>query len=409
MDCANRLLIGAVADAVSPAPYNNRMGDLPIDPPDWLEREDAVLAPYAMHARFSRGRRYPEPPHPYRTIFQRDRERLVHSTAFRRLMLKTQVIVSQTNDHHRTRLTHSLEVAQISRTLSRRLALNEDLTEAVALSHDLGHPPFGHAGEDALNDCLAQVGGFDHNLHALRLVELLEERYPDFPGLNLAWEVREAFVQHSKRREAAEAKPFLESGRPLLEAQVVDATDSLTYDTHDIDDALGLELIGLRDLEEIEIWRRASKEVYRSGMSDDIFRTGVVRYLIDWQVRDMVAHTLDQLRKHRIRSTEDVRLATVPLVGCSPELCPLKEELERFLHRRVYEHYRVMRMKRKGARMLRAMFDEFCLHPELLPPRFAMRREGDPLARIVGDYLAGMTDRYAQQEYLRLFQPLHDV
>jgi dGTPase len=385
------------------------MNDLPLDPPDWLEREDAVLAPYAMHARTSRGRRYPEPAHPYRTIFQRDRERLIHSTAFRRLMNKTQVIVSQTNDHHRTRLTHSLEVAQISRTLSRRLALNEDLTEAIALSHDLGHPPFGHAGEDALNECLASEGGFDHNLHALRVVELLEERYPDFPGLNLSWEVREAFVQHAKHRDAPEARPYLEAGKPLLEAQVVDATDSLTYDTHDIDDALGLELITLRQLDEVEIWRMAASEVFRAGMPDEIFRTGVVRHLIDWQVRDMVAHTLTQLRLHRIRTVDDVRHAPALLVGCSPELCPLKEELERFLHHNVYEHYRVMRMKRKGARILRALFDEFCLHPELLPPRHGVRRQDGPIARVVGDYLAGMTDRYAQQEYLRLFQPLQDV
>src|SRR5438445_155739 len=177
------------------------MPDLPLDPPDWLDREDAVLAPFAMHARASKGRKHPEPPHPYRSIFQRDRERVIHSTAFRRLMHKTQVIVAQTNDHHRTRLTHSLEVAQISRTLSRRLALNEDLTEAIALSHDLGHPPFGHAGEKALDECLAAAGGFEHNLHALRVVEVLEGPYPDFPGLNLSWEVREAMARHSPRTD----------------------------------------------------------------------------------------------------------------------------------------------------------------------------------------------------------------
>ncbi len=216
-------------------------------------------------------------------------------------------------------------------------------------------------------------------------------------------------MQHSQRRDAPEAKPFLEAGRPLLEAQVVDATDSLTYDTHDIDDALGLGLITLPQLEDVEIWRMAAREVYRDGMSDDIFRTGVVRHLIDWQVRDMVAHTLAQLRLHRVRTVEDVRHAPAALVGCSPELLPLKEQLERFLHRHVYEHYRVMRMKRKGARMLQAMYDEFSLHPELLPPRYAQPREGESLSRVVGDYLAGMTDRYAQQEYLRLFQPLRDV
>jgi dGTPase len=385
------------------------MDDFPLDPPDWLDREDAVLAPYAMHARASRGRVHPEPAHPYRTIFQRDRERIVHCTGFRRLMNKTQVIVAQTNDHHRTRLTHTLEVAQISRTLSRRLALNEDLTEAIALSHDLGHPPFGHAGEDTLNDCLKDHGGFDHNLQALRLVDVLEERYADFPGLNLSWEVREAFVHHAKRRDPAAHREFLAAGQPLLEAQVVDATDSLTYDTHDVDDALGLELLSLDDLESVEMWRRAAEPIRRPGLSPEIFRTAVVRHLIDWQVRDMVAHTLERIKTLRIRSVEDVRRAPGLLVGCSPEMAPLKAELERFLHERVYRHYRVMRMKHKGSRIIRALFDEFCLFPELLPVRFTRRREGDSLPRLVGDYIAGMTDRYAQQEYLRLFQPLPEV
>jgi dGTPase len=381
----------------------------PTDPPDWLEREEAVLAPYAMRSRASRGRRYPEPPHPYRTIFQRDRERIVHSTAFRRLMHKTQVIVAQTNDHHRTRLTHSLEVAQISRTLARRLALNEDLTEAIALSHDLGHPPFGHAGEDTLNDLLQNHGGFDHNLYALRIVEVLEERYHGFPGLNLSWEVREAFAQHARKPDAPEAREYMQVGQPLLEAQVVDATDSLTYDTHDIDDAIGLGLIQLSDLDGLEIWRNAAAEVYRPGMTEETFRRGVIRHLIDWQVRDMVSHTLSELKRHRIMSVEDVRAAPGPLVSCSPTLRPMKAQLEEFLHARVYRHYKVMRMKSKGCRVLRALFAEFCRHPELLPDHFVRRREGDALPRIVADYLAGMTDRFAQQEYLRLFYPLPDV
>src|SRR5438874_803191 len=227
--------------------------------PDWREREEQFLAPYAMRTSQSRGRRHAEDPHAYRTLYQRDRDRIVHSTAFRRLMYKTQVLVTSTNDHHRTRLTHTLEVAQISRTIARRLGLNEDLTEAIALSHDLGHPPFGHAGEDTLDELLKEHGGFDHNLHALRVVEVLEERYPDFPGLNLSWEVREAFAQHSKRRNAPEVREFRNAGQPLLEAQVVDATDSLTYDTHDVDDALGLGLITLKELDGLEIWRAAAK------------------------------------------------------------------------------------------------------------------------------------------------------
>src|SRR5262245_60888971 len=237
------------------------------EPPDWCQREESVLAPYALQTRQSRGRRYDEAPHPYRTLYQRDRDRIVHATAFRRLMGKTQVL-SQTDDHHRTRLTHTLEVTMISRTIARRLALNEDLTEAIALSHDLGHPPFGHAGEATLNECLADHGGFDHNLHALRIVEVLEERYPDFPGLNLTWEVREAFVQHARRRDDPELLPYLADGASLLEAQVVDAADSLTYDTHDIDDALGLGLITLDELDGVEFWRQAADQVRRPGLSD---------------------------------------------------------------------------------------------------------------------------------------------
>jgi dGTPase len=381
------------------------MPSLPFEPPDWLDREDAVLAPYAMHTRVSRGRRYPEPPHPYRHLFQRDRERLVHSTAFRRLMHKTQVIVAQTNDHHRTRLTHTLEVAQISRTLARRLALNEDLTEAIALSHDLGHPPFGHTGEEVLNECLSAHGGFDHNLHALRIVEILEERYPDFPGLNLTWEVREAIVHHSKHHNQSEYRPYLEAGQPLLEAQVVDAADSLTYDTHDLDDALGLGLISLEELEAVEFWRRAADSVRQLVLSADLFRTGVVRRLIDWQVRDMVAHSLERIKQERIASVEDVRHASGLVVGCSRELAPLKAGLEQFLHQNVYRHHRVQRMAHKGRRILQALFDEFCHQPELLPDHFTRRRRDDPLPRVVGDYLAGMTDRFCQQEFLRLFHP----
>src|SRR6516225_4794511 len=234
-------------------------------PWDWLKWEDMVLPRYAMHTRDSRGRIYPEPPHPYRTLYQRDRDRIVHCTAFRRLMHKTQVLVTQTNDHHRTRLTHTLEVAQIARTVARRLGLNEDLTEAIALSHDLGHPPFGHAGEQALDECMAECGGFEHNIHALRIVEVLEYRYADFPGLNLSWEILEALALHSKR-QGPQTERFRQARQPLLEAHVVDASDSLAYDTHDIDDALSVGLISLADLVEVEFWERAVEEVRRKHL-----------------------------------------------------------------------------------------------------------------------------------------------
>ncbi len=377
------------------------------EPPDWLEWEDRSLAPYAMRTRQSRGRRHPEPPHPYRTLYQRDRDRIVHSTAFRRLMHKTQVLAAQTNDHHRTRLTHTLEVAQIARTIARRLGLNEDLTEAVALSHDLGHPPFGHAGEEALDECMTEHGGFEHNLHALRIVTLLEYRYPDFPGLNLSWEVLEAMALHSRRRDAPETAEYAAAGQPPLEAQVADAADSLAYDAHDVDDALGVGLVTVDDLEEVEFWRRASEQVrQRHGeLAPEQFQPTVVRTLIAWQVGDLLEQTRQRLRQERIRSVEDVRAFPEALVGPGLEVRRLKAELEAFLHRRVYRHYRVQRMAIKGSRIVGMLFDEFRRAPQLLPPRYARRIDGAPPERVVCDYVAGMTDRYAQDEYLRLFHP----
>jgi dGTPase len=381
------------------------------DPPDWLDREESLLAPYAMRTRASRGRRYGEEPHAFRTLYQRDRDRIVHSTAFRRLMYKTQVLVAQTTDHHRTRLTHTLEVAMISRTVARRLCLNEDLTEAIALSHDLGHPPFGHAGETALDACMAGHGGFEHNRHGLRLVELLEYRYADFPGLNLSWEVREAMAYHSKQPDSAEVKEYLRPGFPFLEAQVVDAADSLAYDTHDTDDALSVGLLTLDDLGEVEFWQRACELVRRrhGELAAEQFQPTVVRALINWQVEDLLEHTAERLRSHRISSVEDARAAPELLVRPGPEVCRLKAALEEFLHNRVYQHHRVQRMAAKGGRILTRLFEEFCRAPELLPARYARRARAGPRERTVCDYLAGMTDRYAQDEYLRLFQPFTSV
>jgi len=385
--------------------------DTLFEPPDWLDREEEVLAPYAMRTRLSRGRRHPDNPHPFRTLYQRDRDRIIHSTAFRRLMYKTQVLVNQTNDHHRTRLTHSLEVAQISRTVARQLGLNEDLTEAIALAHDLGHPPFGHAGEQTLDECMAGHGGFEHNLHALRIIEVLEYRYAEFPGLNLSWEVLEAQAMHSKRREAREVKELAGAGQPLLEAQVVDAADSLAYDTHDIDDALSAGLITLPDVEEVDFWRQAVERVRRRphATGPEQFQPTVVRALIDWQVSDLLEHTRQRLRQERIRTVADVRNAAGLLVGPGAEVRGLKAGLEQFLHRSVYRHYRVMRMAAKGQRILRQLFNEYCRLPEQLPERYRRRISNHGLERTVCDYLAGMTDRYAQDEFLRLFQPYTPV
>jgi dGTPase len=384
--------------------------DPPFEPPDWLALEDQLLAPYAMRTRLSKGRRHPEEPHPFRPAYTRDRDRIVHSTAFRRLMYKTQVLVTQTNDYHRTRLTHTLEVAQISRTIARQLGLNEDLTEAIALAHDLGHPPFGHAGEDALDECMRDHGGFEHNRQALRILQFLEYRYADFPGLNLSWEVLEAQAHHSPRRDAPEVKELLGPGQPLLEAQVVDAADSLAYDTHDVDDALNVGLIAPADLAEVPFWQQAVERVHRRHRpGPEQFQPTVVRALIDWQVTDLLEHTRQRLRDGRIRSVEGVRHAPGPLAVPGPEVRRLKAGLEEFLHRRVYGHHRVMRMKAKGQRILRLLFDEYRRLPQLLPERYARRAEQGPPEQTVCDYLAGMTDRFAQDEYLRLFQPYTPV
>jgi dGTPase len=399
----------------------------PANNEDWHEHEAAWLAPFAMRSQASRGRRHVEPEHPFRSLFQRDRERIVHCTAFRRMTGKTQVLVATINDHHRTRLTHSLEVSQLARTVARRLRLNEDLTEAIALAHDIGHPPFGHAGESALHECLKDHGGFDHNLFGLRRVDELEERYPEFPGLNLSSEVREAFVKHSGRVDAPECAEFRNCGGPLLEAQVVDVVDSIAYDTHDTDDALGLDIITLDELKAVAFWERAVERVvaHSPGLTGNSLRTATVRELLAWQVTDLLEETVRRLESFRISDLNDVRAAKDVLVGFSPEVRKMKAGLERFLRARVYCHHRVLRMTANGKRILQALFAEYVRSPQLLPEKHLRRWTGadsiagpppagwrtanrqplSSLERVVGDYLAGMTDRFAQLEYRRLFLP----
>ncbi len=334
------------------------------------------------------------------------------------------------NDHHRTRLTHTLEVTQIARTVARRLGLNEDLTEAIALAHDIGHPPFGHAGERALDDCLHPFGGFNHNLYGLRRVDELEERYPEFPGLNLTFEVRESFVRHAGKLDAAEGAEFRGCGSTLLEAQIVDAVDSIAYDAHDVDDALGLGFLILDDLKDVEFWVRAADRVKRAhgGLTGDAYRRAVVRELLAWQVNDLLEETALRLTTKGIRTLADVRTAKEPIVGTSEQVGSWKRELERFLHDRVYKHHKVLRMTASGDRVLRAIFAEYRKVPALLPERHLRRWSGangvigSPLMPllpgrntlpvldvVIGEYLAGMTDRYALQEFRRLFQPAADL
>jgi dGTPase len=360
-------------------------------------REQVLLAPYAMHSAASAGRKHPESPHKYRGPFQRDRDRIVHSAAYRRLSAKTQVFTGEMGDYHRTRLTHTHEVALVSRTLARALRLNEDLVEALALQHDLGHPPFGHAGEDVLNECLADVGGFSHNRHALRIVEVLEQRYPEFPGLNLSVEVLEGQETRIRKNNA-------ETDRPLLEVQVVEAADSMAYDTHDADDAMKLGLLKLEELLEVPLWREAATRVRQSyqALTDEELKRAVLHELIDWQVGDLIERATARLSEWHVENVAGVRKAPSIIVA-GAELAEQKIELERFLYTRVYRHHDVLRLRSEAQRFLREMFAGYQERPDLMPISFRDRVPEAGLKRSVGDYLAGMTDRYAQQEYRRWF------
>jgi dGTPase len=360
------------------------------------ERERLLLAPYAMHSAVSQGRRYPEQSHRYRGPFQRDRDRIVHSAAYRRLSAKTQVFTGDIGDYHRTRLTHTIEVASVARTIGRALRLNEDLVEALALAHDLGHPPFGHAGEDALDRCLAADGGFNHNRHGLRIVSELEQRYQEFPGLNLSIEVLEG--------QTARATKGAHTTRPLLEAQVVDAADSVAYDTHDADDALEHRLLTMGELLELALWREAEKRVRRryQALDDAQLRRAILHELIDWQVGDLLVQATARLRAGQIDSIAAVRAAPL-VIEPSTELAAQKLELEQFLAQRVYKHPQLLAVRRAAQEMLARMFAGYLARPELLPASFRARGAHVGWPRTVGDYLAGMTDRYAQQEHARLF------
>ena len=359
-------------------------------------REDALLAPWALHSKDSTGRKHPEPPHLYRGPFQRDRDRIVHSTAYRRLSYKTQVFTGDMGDYHRTRLTHTLEVSSVARTLARALRLNEDLVEALALAHDIGHPPFGHTGEDTLDACLSGEGGFNHNRHALRIVEQLETRYRDFPGLNLSREVLEG--QEARVDKAGAAR------RPLLEAQVVEAADSVAYDTHDADDALELGLLELEELLDLALWREAAGRVRAryADLNADELRRAVLHELIDWQVGDLLEQASERLSAEQINSPEAVRRAAT-VVRPNESLAEKKIELERFLYRRVYRHPRVLAMRTRATEALDQMFEKLTKHPELLPESYRARIERIGVARSTGDYLAGMTDRYAIARHEELF------
>jgi len=376
------------------------------------DREAELLAPYAMPSAASRGRRYDEPESVFRTRFQRDRDRIVHSTAFRRLEYKTQVFVNHEGDHYRTRLTHTLEVAQISRSIARVLGLNEDLVEAGALAHDLGHSPFGHAGEDALDEMMKDHGGFNHNAHGLRVVDQLEKRYAEFDGLNLSWEIRESIIKHGDHFADVLGAQWEPGSQPLLEAQLADEADSLAYSNHDIDDGLRAKFLTFDDLRDIELWSDAEEDVRRElgdGLDDRTVAARTVSHLIDLQIRALLETTRDALEEHDVRSVEDVRAHGGLLVGYSTDMKRKKDEMQAFLYRRLYRHYRTLRMQEKAKRFIREIFREYTRNPRQLAPAYLERSLTDGTHRVICDYIAGMTDRYCQDEYRRLFHPFERI
>lgn len=379
------------------------------------EAEETLLGPWGMRTAQSRGRRHIEPHHPYRTAYQRDRDRIIHSAAFRRLAHKTQVFVGQPNDHQRTRLTHTLEVCQIARTVARALRLNEDLTEAIALAHDLGHPPFGHAGERALARLMENHRGFEHNRQGLRIVDRLEQRYPTFDGLNLSFEVLESLALRCHDRSHPAVMEFEPERRMLAEAQVVDAADSIAYGTHDIDDALRAGLIGFDDLRGLELWRRAEDRVRQlspSGLAGKQLSRAIIRSLIDAQVSSLLAESqarLDRLdRLDRIgdrTGAQRIQQCEGDVIALDPDTACWHAELADFLHEHVYRHDDVLRTTRVAERMVQQLFEELVRAPSLLPRKYGDRLAIEPVEPVVGDYVAGMTDRLAQTEHRRLFEP----
>ncbi len=378
---------------------------------DYEERPDLAL--YASRSRESRGRRYPEEFKDDRPAFERDRDRIIHCAAFRRLEYKTQVFVNHEGDYYRTRLTHSLEVAQIARGIARKLGLNEELTEAIALAHDLGHTPFGHAGENALNSLMSEYGGFEHNLQSLRVVDLLEERYPNFPGLNLTFETREGLAKHSSYHDspAVDLSEFEMGLTPTLEAQIINVADEIAYNNHDIDDGLESSLIQMEELMEVPLWQEVSRRVARKypHATPKAKKHTAISHLIGLLIQDVVTQTHKNIREHRVERLENVRELGKDLVSYSPHIQRESDLLKDFLHKRLYRHWRVERMRIKAERFITELFTACVENPTLLPEKYQRRMDGEPTPRVVCDYIAGMTDRSAQDEYKKLFDPYEKV
>jgi dGTPase len=365
--------------------------------------ERRVLALFAQNSGDSRGRNYPEPSHAYRTEFQRDRARIIHSRAFRRLEYKTQVFLNGTGDHLRTRLTHSIEVASISRTIARALSLNEDLAEAIALAHDLGHSPFGHSGEEMLAECMSDYGGFEHNRQSLRVVEFLETAYPQFPGLNLTFEVREGLQKHQAFYDSpAEGEEKYRC--PSLEAQIANLADEITYYSHDLDDAVDFEILSEPQLEANMVWRRGRAEVisrYPDAREPELHKL-IIRDIIDVQVSDVITTSAKSIVGAGVQCADDVRSQHLPLIRYSDELLEANGALRKFLYANVYYHPRVAAVNQRACEMLRRVFERYVADPAQLGDAATKRIESEGLHRTICDYIAGMTDRYLIEEYERV-------
>lgn len=377
---------------------------------------EILLAPYAIHNKDSKGRAHPEEEHPYRSLFERDRDRIIHSQAFRKLEYKTQVFLIIEGDYYRTRLTHTLEVAGISRTIARALQLNEILTEAISLAHDMGHTPFGHSGEDALSEIMKDHGGFNHNLQSLRVADILEERYPNFKGLNLTWETREGIVKHSSSFDRSVAlKEFGRYVSSSLETQVVDIADEIAYDNHDLDDGLTSGLIKEEDLCSIKLWNDIRTKIYRlyPGLRDDILKYQVIRELINLQVSDIITQSKKNLERLKFKSVEEVRNYPKKIIEFSPEMQKSRAPLRKFLMDNLYKNYRVTRMSNKAKRFIKQLFNSYLENPQQLPPAYQNRlknfKNKHELRHLLCDYIAGMTDTYALDEYKKLFDPYEKV
>ncbi len=368
------------------------------------EFEAEALAPYGHRSRDSRGREFPEEEPQYRTAFQRDRDRILHTTAFRRLEYKTQVFVITEGDYYRTRLTHTLEVSQIGRTLARALGGNEDLVEAISLAHDLGHPPFGHSGELTLSRLMADHGGFDHNKQSLRIVTILERRYPDFSGLNLTWEVREGIVKHETEYDVSDAKGYEPDKRGHLAAQIANVADELAYTAHDLDDGLHSDLISIGQLKGISLWEMTRESIdWTTNELDELTRHRLIRRLIGLEVSALLEAT--QQRIEGLHSVEALQLLDHNVVGYSDDFVTMNQQMKDFLYANMYQHYRVVRMQTKAERFIEELFNAYVEKPEILPKKVQERTQSGEFYRTICDYLAGMTDRFALKEYSRLFDP----